>query len=116
MSDEKPARRQRGALLDEIDRRIVEVLTRDVAPILAVVGLLSFIGTFNDFVIAKVILQSEQNWTLAVGMYQWVSSQMEQNWGQFAAGAVIGSIPILLLFLFLQRYIVGGLTAGSVMG
>ncbi len=92
------------------------IILRLVAPILAVVGLLSFIGTFNDFVIAKVILQSEQNWTLAVGMYQWVSSQMEQNWGQFAAGAVIGSIPILLLFLFLQRYIVGGLTAGSVKG
>lgn len=92
------------------------IILRLVAPILAVVGLLSFIGTFNDFVLAKVILQSEQNWTLAVGMYQWVSSQMEQNWGQFAAGAALGSIPILLLFLFLQKYIVGGLTAGAVKG
>ncbi|SNU01387.1 carbohydrate ABC transporter membrane protein 2, CUT1 family [Ruaniaceae bacterium KH17] len=92
------------------------IILRLVAPILAVVGLLSFIGTFNDFVIAKVVLQSEENWTLAVGMYQWVSSEMEQNWGQFAAGAVIGSIPILLLFLFLQKYIVGGLTAGAVKG
>lgn len=92
------------------------IILRLVAPILAVVGLLSFIGTFNDFVLAKVILQSENNWTLAVGMYQWVSSQMEQNWGQFAAGAVIGAIPILLLFLFLQKYIVGGLTAGAVKG
>lgn len=92
------------------------IILRLVTPILAVVGLLSFIGTFNDFVIAKVILQSESNWTLAVGMYQWVSEQMEQNWGQFAAGAVIGSIPILLLFLFLQKYIVGGLTAGAVKG
>lgn len=92
------------------------IILRLVAPILAVVGLLSFIATFNDFVIAKVILQSERNWTLAVGMYQWVSSLMEQNWGLFAAGAVIGSIPILLLFLFLQKYIVGGLTAGAVKG
>ena len=92
------------------------IILRLVAPILAVVGLLSFIGTFNDFVLAKVILQSEGNWTLAVGMYQWVSDEMSKNWGQFAAGAVLGSIPILVLFLALQRYIVGGLTAGSVKG
>ena len=63
-----------------------------------------------------VILQSEGNWTLAVGMYQWVSDEMSKNWGQFAAGSVLGSIPILILFLTLQRYIVGGLTAGSVKG
>lgn len=92
------------------------IILRLVAPILAVVGLLSFVGTFNDFVLAKVILQSEANWTLAVGMYQWVSDAMARNWGLFAAGAVIGAIPILLLFLFLQKYIVGGLTAGSVKG
>nr|NLD40826.1 sugar ABC transporter permease [Actinomycetales bacterium] len=92
------------------------IILRLVAPILAVVGLLSFIGTFNDFVLAKVILQSEGNWTLAVGMYQWVSDEMSKNWGQFAAGSVLGSIPILILFLTLQRYIVGGLTAGSVKG
>jgi len=92
------------------------IILRLVAPILAVVGLLSFIGTFNDFVLAKVILQSEGNWTLAVGMYQWVSNLLNQNWGLFAAGAVLGAIPILILFLALQRYIVGGLTAGSVKG
>ena len=90
------------------------IILRLVAPILAVVGLLSFVGTFNDFVLAKVILQSEANWTLAVGMYQWVSDAMARNWGLFAAGAVIGAIPILLLFLFLQKYIVSGLTAGAV--
>ena len=92
------------------------IIMRLVTPILAVVGLLSFIATFNDFVIAKVVLQSEGNWTLAVGMYQWVSQEMSQNWGLFSAGAVIASLPILALFLFLQKYIVGGLTAGAVKG
>lgn len=92
------------------------IILRLVAPILAVVALLSFIGTFNDFVLAKVILQSQSNWTLAVGMFQWVSDLLNQNWGLFAAGAVIGAIPILILFLALQKYIVGGLTAGSVKG
>jgi arabinogalactan oligomer/maltooligosaccharide transport system permease protein len=92
------------------------IILRLVSPILAVVALLSFIGTFGEFIIARVLLQSESNWTLAVGLYGWVSSLLEANWGLFAAGAVISAIPVLLLFLFLQKYIVGGLTAGSVKG
>lgn len=92
------------------------IILRLVAPILAVVGLLSFISTFNDFILARVILQSERNWTVAVGMYQWVSDRLDANWGLFAAGAIIAALPILALFLFLQKYIVSGLTAGSVKG
>jgi len=87
-----------------------------VTPILAVVALLGFIAAFGDFILAKVILTKEDNWTLAVGMYGWVSDQLTARWGIFAAGAVIAAIPILALFLTLQRYIVGGLTAGSVKG
>ena len=83
---------------------------------LAVVALLSFISTFGDFVIARIVLVSEENWTLAVGMYGWVSDQLAANWGLFTAGAVIGAIPIMVLVLSLQRYIVGGLTAGAVKG
>jgi arabinogalactan oligomer/maltooligosaccharide transport system permease protein len=45
-----------------------------------------------------------------------VSDQLNANWGLFAAGAVIAALPILALFLFLQKYIVGGLTSGSVKG
>ena len=92
------------------------IVLRLTAPILAVVGLLSFISTFGEFIIARVLLQSEENWTLAVGMYAWVSDQLNANWGLFAAGAVIASVPVLALFLFLQKYIVSGLTAGSVKG
>jgi arabinogalactan oligomer/maltooligosaccharide transport system permease protein len=92
------------------------IILRLVAPILAVVALLSFISTFGEFIIARVMLQSESNWTIAVGLYGWVSSQLDANWGLFAAGAVISALPVLALFLFLQKYIVGGLTAGSVKG
>jgi arabinogalactan oligomer/maltooligosaccharide transport system permease protein len=92
------------------------IILRLVAPILAVVALLSFIATFGEFIIARVMLQSESNWTIAVGLYGWVSSQLDANWGLFAAGAVISAVPVLALFLFLQKYIVGGLTAGSVKG
>lgn len=87
-----------------------------VTPILAVVALLGFITAFGDFILSKIVLTKQENWTLAVGMYGWVSDQLTANWGLFAAGAVIASVPILVLFLALQRYIVGGLTSGSVKG
>lgn len=92
------------------------IILRLASPILAVVALLSFISTFGEFVIARVVLQQEEQWTVAIGLYSWVASQLDANWGQFAAGAIIASVPVLLLFLFLQKYIVGGLTAGAVKG
>ncbi|PFG41939.1 carbohydrate ABC transporter membrane protein 2 (CUT1 family) [Isoptericola jiangsuensis] len=92
------------------------IVLRLVTPILATVALLTFVATFGDFVLARVVLTSEQNWTLAVGMYGWVSDQLNANWGLFAAGAVVAALPVLALFLFLQKYIVGGLTSGSVKG
>lgn len=90
------------------------IILRLVAPILAVVGLLSFVGTTSEFVIASVVLVDPQKQTLAVGLYQFVSQEFSRNWSVFAAGAVLAAIPVMTLFLFLQRYIVGGLTAGSV--
>ena len=86
-----------------------------VTPILAVVGLLSFIASFNDFILARTILTGEQNWTMAVGMNLWVGGN-EKQWDLFSAGSIVAALPILLLFLFLQRYIVSGLTGGAVKG
>ncbi|MFJ4038613.1 sugar ABC transporter permease [Microbacterium sp. NPDC090007] len=90
------------------------IILRLVAPILAVVGLLSFIATMNDFVLASVILVDPAKQTLAVGLYQFVSQETATNWSVFAAGAVLAAVLPMALFLALQRYIVGGLTAGSV--
>ncbi|MBN9195521.1 MAG: sugar ABC transporter permease [Microbacterium sp.] len=90
------------------------IILRLVAPILAVIGLLSFIGTTSDFVIASVVLVDPEKQTLAVGLYQFVSQETARNWGVFAAGAVLAAILPVGLFLWLQRYIVSGLTAGSV--
>ena len=92
------------------------IILRLVAPILAVVGLLSFIGTFGEFIIAKVVLQRPEEYTLAVGLYYWGSDERTAKWGLFAAGAVLAAIPVVLLFLYLQRFIVGGITAGGVKG
>jgi arabinogalactan oligomer / maltooligosaccharide transport system permease protein len=102
-----------GASHAQIFWRIIMPL---VTPALAVVGLLGFLTAFNDFILARIVLISQDNWTLAVGMYAWVSNDLNANWGLFAAGAVVAAIPVLVLFLALQRYIVGGLTAGAVKG
>jgi len=92
------------------------IILRLVAPILVVVGLLSFIGTYSDFVIARVVLQRSEQFTLAIGLYNWGSDERNAPWGEFAAGAVLAAIPVVVLFLLLQRYVVSGLTAGSTKG
>lgn len=86
------------------------------APVLAVVALLSFIGTFNEFILARLFLVDMSTRTVAVGLQQFIGGQYSQNWGPFAAGSIIASIPIVIIFLSLQKYIVSGLTAGSVKG
>lgn len=90
------------------------IILRLVAPILAVIGLLSFIGVTNDFVIASIMLIEPEKQTLAVGLYKLVADENYAQWNLFAAGAVMAAIPVTVLFLFLQKYIVSGLTAGSV--
>lgn len=87
-----------------------------VLPVLAVVGLLSFISSFGDFVIAKVVMQTPDQYTLAVGMYNWAADDRNAPWGVFAAGSIIAAIPVILLFQYLQKYIVSGLTSGAVKG
>jgi arabinogalactan oligomer/maltooligosaccharide transport system permease protein len=86
------------------------------APVLAVVALLSFIGTFNEFILARLFLVDMESRTVAVGLQQFIGGQFSENWGPFAAGSIIASIPIVIIFLSLQRYIISGLTAGSVKG
>lgn len=102
-----------GATHAQVFFRIILPL---VTPILAVVGLLSFISISSEFVIASVVLTDPDTQTLAVGLYSYVSEQRSENWGVFAAGAVLAALPVMALFLFLQRYITSGLTAGGVKG
>ncbi|TLP79513.1 sugar ABC transporter permease [Nesterenkonia sphaerica] len=85
-----------------------------VSPILAVVALLSLVATLSEFVIASVLLRDPERQTLAVGLFQFISQETSQNWSVFAAGAVLAAVIPVALFLLLQRYIVSGLTAGSV--
>ena len=87
-----------------------------VAPILAVMALLSFIGTASDFILASIALNKPDQYTLAVGLGLFIDQPYSKNWAMFCAGAVISATPIVVLFMSLQRYIVSGLTGGAVKG
>ena len=86
------------------------------APVLAVVGLLSYIATINEFIIASRLLQSTDHFTLPVGLYGFINDKYAQQWGPFCAGVVLAAVPVVVLFFFLQRFIVHGLTRGAVKG
>jgi len=85
-------------------------------PILIVIGILSFIGTYGEFIIARTLLTRRELQTVMVGLQIYTSGQYTQNWGVFAAGALIAALPIMIIYLVLQDQIVGGLTRGAVKG
>lgn len=87
-----------------------------IRPILAVVAVLSFVGTFNEFVLARLLLRDPNNHTLMIGLYTFINAGFNKDWGKFAAGALIASLPVVAVYIALQDQIVGGLTAGSVKG
>lgn len=84
-------------------------------PILAVVFILAFITSVTEYPIASVLLMDVDKLTLAVGAQQYLYPQ-NYLWGDFAAAAVLSGLPITVVFLYCQRWIVGGLTAGGVKG
>ena len=85
-------------------------------PILIVIAILNYIGTYGDFVLARVLLKSTEQYTLMVGLQIFTGAQFAQRWGVFAAGALFGALPIMIIYLVLQDQIVGGLTQGAVKG
>ena len=86
------------------------------APQLAVIFLFSFIATYSEYVISSVFLQTPGNMTLALGLQTFISDQFAAHWTLFSAAAVLSSLPIMIVFMALQRYIQNGLIAGGVKG
>ncbi|MEN9420326.1 MAG: maltose transporter permease [Pseudomonadota bacterium] len=91
------------------------VLLPMAVPILMVVFVLAFIGTIIEYPVASILLREEPNLTLAVGSKFYLYEQ-KYLWGDFAAAAVLSGLPITLVFLAAQRWIVSGLTSGGVKG
>ncbi len=101
-----------GASTGTVFLRIILPLAK---PAVAVTALFSFMTSWNEFILAATFMDKEMMYTAPVGLRFFVGG-FSQQWGYFAAGSIIVSIPVVLLFLFLQKYLVSGLTAGAVKG
>ena len=85
-------------------------------PQLAVIFLFSFIATYSEYVITSIFLQTPGKMTLALGLQTFISDQFAAHWTMFSAAAVVSSLPIMIIFMCLQKFIQSGLVAGGVKG
>lgn len=85
-------------------------------PILAVVFMLAFIGTYSDFLLASILLKDRDLLTFAVGLRTFSTGQYSTRWGAFAAASIVGAVPVTVIFYLLRNQFVSGLTLGSVKG
>ena len=85
------------------------------APALVITALFSFMASWSEYVVAAIVLQDPGLYTLPLGLKSFQASLATQ-WGLYAAGAVVVSIPVTILFISLSRFLVSGLTVGSVKG
>lgn len=102
-----------GASQLQIFYRVIMPLAK---PQLAVIFLFSFIATYSEYVITSIFMQTPGKMTLALGLQSFISDQFAAHWTLFAAAAVISSLPIMIVFMCLQRFIQNGLVSGGVKG
>ncbi len=94
----------------------VRIILPLASPQLVVIFLFSFIATYSEYVISSVFLQTPGKMTLALGLQSFITNQFAAHWTLFAAAAVVSSLPIMAVFMALQKYIQNGLIAGGVKG
>jgi arabinogalactan oligomer/maltooligosaccharide transport system permease protein len=108
---------EEAAMIDGATRfgAFVRVVLPAARPAIAVTFLFSFMSAWNEFILAATILGREEAFTLPVVLSRYVGEH-DADWGRFAAGAIVVSLPVMALFYVTQRHLVGGLTAGGVKG
>lgn len=112
--DTIPASMEEAARIDGASQfqTFTQILLPMSLPIFAVVFILSFIAFMSEYPVASIVLQGRENWTLAVGANSFLAEH-QKLWGRFAALAVLSGVPITVMFLVCQKYVVSGLTSGG---
>jgi arabinogalactan oligomer / maltooligosaccharide transport system permease protein len=112
-----PRELEEAAMVDGASRfgAFARVVLPAARPALAITGLFAFMTAWNEFILAATFLDSEEQYTLPVVLQRYVG-EYDAQWGAFAAGAILVSVPVMALFYALQKALVGGLTAGGVKG
>jgi arabinogalactan oligomer/maltooligosaccharide transport system permease protein len=115
--DTIPKDLEESALIDGASRAVIfwKIILPLATPAVAVTALFSFMTAWNEFILAATFMNKESSYTAPVALKQMVG-QFSSDWGHFAAGAILVSIPVMALFFLLQKYLVSGLTAGAVKG
>jgi arabinogalactan oligomer/maltooligosaccharide transport system permease protein len=93
--------------------RVILPLTR---PMMAVIFIFVWFGLYSEYMVSSWLLTTQGNFTVPLGLYQFINNGFLNNWTEFAAGAVIGTVPLMIVFLAAQRFLVAGLARGAVKG
>ena len=115
--DTIPAALEEAARIDGCRRfsAFTKVILPVSAPALVITALFSFMASWSEYVVAAIVLQDPGLYTLPLGLKSFQAS-LSTQWGLYAAGAVVVSIPVMILFISLSKFLVSGLTVGSVKG
>lgn len=115
--DTIPKELEESALIDGASQLTIfwRIILPLAKPAVAVTALFSFMTAWNEFILAATLMNREEMYTGPVGLRFFVGAYAQQ-WGYFAAGSIVAAIPIVVLFLYLQKYLISGLTAGAVKG
>ena len=82
-------------------------------PIISFVAVTQFMGPWMDYILPSFVIRSEENWTLAVGIFAFINDVQRQNYPAFAAAALMVAVPITILYITFQRFLIEGITAGA---
>jgi arabinogalactan oligomer/maltooligosaccharide transport system permease protein len=115
--DTIPVDLEEAAMIDGASRitSFIRVILPLSTPALAIVFLFNFMTAWNDFLLARIMLQKEELLTWTLGLVR-MQGQFQTQWGQFAAASIIVSVPVMALFLYSSKWLISGLTLGSVKG